>query len=379
MANSSRTNGRKRGRKETDASLDAERAKTDETFAGEDARLEVKADALVEAARRRADSVLNAARLRADQKASAGDRGAEGPQRAAEDAVVAAERLIADAELTVDWIQRRRAFAEILRLERKTTDLRLARERVMSDEEVAARETFLGMVNHDLRTLVGGIALNLALLVKDVPDDERGRRIVKRVNAIERVTGRMNRLVNDLLDIVGIGAGKMSVVQAPHDALALVRDAVTDLAPSASAKGIALSTESTGDALVVPFDHDRVLRVLENLIGNAVKFTPSGGRVLVRVEPTDGVVRFAVEDTGSGVAVEEAPLIFEPFAQGTNLSRQGLGLGLYISKCIVEAHGGKIWLEKTSEQGSVFCFTLPRRTEPAEKGGEATARHETSQ
>jgi len=130
------------------------------------------------------------------------------------------------------------------------------------------------------------------------------------------------------------------------------------MVPSASEKGIALSTELTGHAWVVPFDHDRVLQVLENLLGNAVKFTPSGGRVLLRVEHTDAVVRFTVEDTGPGVA-GAVGAIFEPFAQGTNISREGLGLGLYISRCIVDAHGGKIWVDKTSEEGSVFCFTLP--------------------
>jgi signal transduction histidine kinase len=305
--------------------------------------------------------VLNAARLRADENASAGDRsdrGARQGQRAAEDAALAAERSIADAEISHEREERRRAIGEVFRREREATDLHLSHERVTSDQAVAAREAFLGMVNHDLRTLVGGIALNLALLVKDVVDDERGRRIITRVDAIERFTGRMNRLVDDLLDVVGIQAGKLSVVRAPHDALAVAREAIGDMAPSASAKGIALSPELTGDAVIVPFDHDRVLQTLENLIGNAVKFTPSGGRVLLRVERTDGVVRFTVEDTGPGVA-GDVRAVFEPFAQGTNLSRHGLGLGLYISRCIVDAHGGKIWVDKTSKEGSVFCFTLP--------------------
>jgi len=373
-------------REETDASLDDERAKTDSAFAGADARVGGKADAVVEAARRRADGVLSAARLRADEDAPAND-GDDEPerraQRATEDAALAAERLISDGELAVDRQRRRQAFAEVLRKEREITDLNLDHERVVSDDLLAAREAFLAMVNHDLRTLVAGIGLNLALLVKDVVDVvdvERGRRIVKRVDAIERTSGRMKRLIDDLLDVVGIRAGKLSISRAPQDALAVVRDAIADMAPSASAKGIALATDfrafgEKGDAVVAPFDRDRVLQVLENLVGNAVKFTPSGGRILVRVEPTDGVVRFAVEDTGAGVADREAPVIFEPFAQGKNLSRHGLGLGLYISKCIVEAHGGKIWLEKTSKEGSVFCFTIPRSVAPAATG--AIARPDT--
>lgn len=106
--------------------------------------------------------------------------------------------------------------------------------------------------------------------------------------------------------------------------------------------------------------------MLESLIGNAVKFTPSGGRVLVRVEHADAVVRFAVEDTGPGIA-GGLRAIFEPLAQGANISR--CGLGLCISKCIVDAHGGEIWVDKTSKAGSVFCFTIPRRAEAVDRAG----------
>ncbi len=377
MNRGTQPDGKKPEREETDESLSAEREKTDATLAGDEAGPEARAQSLIEAARRRADEVLIAARLRADEKARAGERsdgGTRQEQRAAEDAALAAERSIADAEISLEQEQRRRVVGEVFRLERAATDLRLSHERVTSDQAVAAREAFLGMVNHDLRTLVGGIALNLALLVKDVVDDERGRRIVMRVDANERFTGRMNRLVDDLLDVVGIQAGKLSVIRAPHDALAVARDAIADMTPSASAKGIALSTELTGDALLVPFDHDRVLQVLENLIGNAVKFTPSGGRVLLRVQSSDTAVRFTVEDTGPGVAGDVRD-IFEPFAQGTNISRHGLGLGLYISKCIVAAHGGTIWLDKTSKEGSVFSFTLPRRAETVDTAADATALH----
>ncbi len=90
-----------------------------------------------------------------------------------------------------------------------------------------------------------------------------------------------------------------------------------------------------------------------------MKLTPAGGRVLVRVPSTEPEVRLTVEDTGPGVAGDVRG-IFEPFAQGTNISRRGLGLGLYISRCIVEAHGGKLWVDKTSGEGSASCFTLPR-------------------
>ena len=357
--------GRTPEREETDASLAAERATTDTTFAGNEASVGDKAGAAIDLARRRADNVLKAVRLRSDE-AHAGDRVDDAnrqKQRAVEDAARAAERVLADSELAGEREQRRRAFAEAVRKERESTDITLGHERVLSDELLAARDALLGTVTHDLRTLVGGIGLNLALLVKDlVVEAERGRRIVKTVEAIERTTERIYSLIDDLADVAGIRAGKLSVSIGSHDAFAVVRDAVADMALFVSGKGIALTTELRGDALVAPFDRDRVLQVIENLVGNAVKFTPSGGRILVRVEPTDAVVRFTVEDTGFGVEAAEVPVIFEAFTQGKNPAPRGLGLGLYISKRIVEAHGGKIWLEKTSKEGggtgSIAAVTL---------------------
>ncbi|HEX6275439.1 MAG TPA: ATP-binding protein, partial [Polyangiaceae bacterium] len=109
----------------------------------------------------------------------------------------------------------------------------------------------------------------------------------------------------------------------------------------------------------VSFDPARVLQVLVNLLSNAIKFTPPNGRVVVGVECIGEELRFKVSDTGEGIPLAKLEAIFERFVQVTEKDRRGVGLGLYISKCIVQGHGGRIWAESTLGTGSTFCFTLP--------------------
>jgi signal transduction histidine kinase len=112
-------------------------------------------------------------------------------------------------------------------------------------------------------------------------------------------------------------------------------------------------------SLLAEFDRERILQVLANLVGNAIKFTQEGGAVSILAEPIGPEVRFTIADNGPGVPAEKVDAIFERYGQSASYDRRGLGLGLYISKCIVEAHGGRIWLEALPGEGSKFFFTLP--------------------
>ena len=169
----------------------------------------------------------------------------------------------------------------------------------------------------------------------------------------------MNRLIGDLIDVASIDAGKLAFQSVSGDSSALVVEAVETFAAAASAKDIALASEVVGEERASAFDHDRMLQVLANLITNALKFTPKGGAIRIRCEYTRRDVRFSVSDNGAGVPAVMLEAIFERFCQAGKHDRRGLGLGLYISKCIVEAHGGKIWAESTPGKGSQFFFTLP--------------------
>jgi signal transduction histidine kinase len=120
-----------------------------------------------------------------------------------------------------------------------------------------------------------------------------------------------------------------------------------------------VKTRLAADPLEAAFDHDRILQVLANLISNSIKFTSQGGEILITGDCVDGSVRLAVADTGSGIPADALESVFERFSQVGKKDRRGLGLGLYISRCIVEAHGGKIWAESTLAAGSRVSFTLP--------------------
>ncbi len=169
----------------------------------------------------------------------------------------------------------------------------------------------------------------------------------------------MNRLIGDLIDVASIDAGKLAITSARGDVAALIAEAVDTFQAAASAKGISLQAEIAEDPLLAEFDHDRMLQVLANVISNAIKFTSQGGSIRVRGERAGDELRFCVSDTGSGIPGNMLEAIFERFWQVGKDDRRGVGLGLYISRCIVEAHGGKIWAESTLGEGSRLCFTLP--------------------
>jgi signal transduction histidine kinase len=150
----------------------------------------------------------------------------------------------------------------------------------------------------------------------------------------------MNRLIGDLVDVASIEAGKILVTPSLQDANALVRESVEAFQPLAPAQGLSLDGATSENPLMARFDHERLLQVVANLLSNAIKFTRPGGRISIRVEPRGQEVHFSVTDTGSGIPKHQLEAVFERFWQARSEDRRGLGLGLYISRCIVEAHGG---------------------------------------
>jgi signal transduction histidine kinase len=185
----------------------------------------------------------------------------------------------------------------------------------------------------------------------------------------------MNRLIQDLLDVARLEAGRLSIEQARVPAERVVSESVEAQKLLASSASIELRLDVARDVPEVWGDLDRLLQVFENLIGNAVKFTQPGGRITVGAAPRDGDVLFWVADTGAGIAAEDLPHLFDRFRQAQKASRRGAGLGLSVVKGIVEAHGGRIWVESTPGRGSTFSFTVPtalraeeRLHEPAPQG-----------
>jgi PAS domain S-box-containing protein len=222
------------------------------------------------------------------------------------------------------------------------------------------RDQVLGVVAHDLRNPLSTILLNAAGLKHHSPDPER--RSQKRSEAIQRAATRMNRLIQDLLDVTVMESGQLTIQRARLSARELIVGAVDMQRPLASSSSVELRVDLDRDVPDIWGDRDRLLQVFENLIGNAIKFTNAGGCITVGATSRDHEVIFRVADTGSGIAPENLTHVFDRFWQATSTNRQGAGLGLPITKGIVEAHGGRIWVESTPHRGTTFSFTIPKAT-----------------
>ena len=342
-------------RERTDLNLQAERERADQALEEDRDALEEAADAIVSRARARADALLLAARAETDRLT--------GPQppastlqrsRALEDHVLGRERDTADRVLRNE----RADHVAILSNERQQTDQSLFHERARSDRALATRDEFMGVISHDLLNLLNAIVGAAALVESGAAEDD-AERVTRHARRIQRAAARMHRLVGDLVDVASIEAGALAVTRVPCDPADVVNEAIETFQSQASGCGVTIAADLAPPLRPVPFDPARILQVLGNLLSNAVKFTPPGGSAAVHVEDRGDDILFAVSDTGPGIPLEELERVFERFVQLASNDRRGFGLGLYISKCIVEGHAGRIWAEKRREGGSTFCFTLP--------------------
>jgi signal transduction histidine kinase len=350
-------------REQTDQSLRREREKTDRALVERKVAAQEDADQVVQRARGNADAVLAAARDKADHRFSS-ETGAVRPDsivedRELEDDVLRTERATADATLHREREETASALARLLPVERDKTDRFLLTERGRSDTEIAHRDDFLGMVSHDLRNLLGGIVMSAAILSEHADDSEGGMEVRSSAARIERYAARMNRLIGDLVDVASLDAGVLAMTRARGDARQLVAEAVDVFRVPAAAKRIDLEVDVAAEELVAEFDHERLLQVFANVISNAIKFTSPDTTVTVRVARDENALHFSVQDRGIGVAADMLQLIFERFWQVNKNDRRGTGLGLYISRCIVEAHGGRIWAESPAGGGTTIHFTIP--------------------
>lgn len=342
-------------REQTDESLRSERETVDEALEDQITALEETADAVVNKARARADEVLAKARTETDRQTHTSDVRSTArveEKRSQEDAIVEEERVVEDRAVSAERAQ----HTALLSAEREETDKDLDEERARSDSTVATRDEFLGAVSHDIRNILHSMVMDATLISQShetLPDKIRmhGRRI-------QRSGARMNRLIGDLVDVASIEAGVLTVAQEVGDPAEVVQEVVDSFESQASASGTSLVAELVQPLPPVPFDPARIVQVLTNLVSNALKFTTQG-KVIVRVERIAEDLRFSVNDTGTGIAEDQLEGIFARFHQITPNDRRGLGLGLFISKSIVQGHGGRIWAESKVAHGSTFYFTIP--------------------
>ena len=267
--------------------------------------------------------------------------------------LMAAERQITDRDLGEERRHTDAAVDHILDL--------LAQEQTAhaaAEKKFATRNEFLAIVSHDLRAPLSTMSVAAAQIWKSAPDDEAGQQIRATTERLRRSVAMMERLIHDLLDFASFEDGALQVRAELQDVATLVNRAAEEFQPLAAAQSLSLRVDVAEGPLLAKFDMDRMLQVLSNLLQNAIKFTPAGGSITVRAAGLGAACIVAVSDTGIGIPANEHRSIFERFRQLDTTDRAGLGLGLYISKWIVEAHGGRIWVERQKGAGSTFYFTL---------------------
>lgn len=230
-------------------------------------------------------------------------------------------------------------------------DVVLERERLASE----ARERLLAVVSHDLRTPLTSMQMSAEIIVRTATDERARRQAMRILSGGERAIA----LIRDLLDVAAMAAGGFQVKLRRQDPNILLQEAATLFRPLATDRSIALEVSPRTGAREVLADPEQATRILGNLIGNALKFTSPGGWVRVSSREAGDELQVCVEDNGPGIAAEALAHLFDSFWQAASESRrEGVGLGLPIVKGLVEAHGGRVWVESEPGKGARFCFTL---------------------
>lgn len=256
----------------------------------------------------------------------------------------------ADTFIALD--QQRKRLAEQYRL--------LQNSEALLREAVQAREDVLAVVSHDVRNFLQSIKSGVQLLGRkpDKLGDEVRAAIHSRLSS---TVDLMTRVIADLLDMTNIRNGQIAVSIKPELLGHLMREAAAVHEPLAEAKGIRLTVACEIPDEVIACDRQRILQVLANLLGNAIKFCRHGDAIVIRASHSGDEICIHVEDSGPGIALDDLPLVFDPYWSGAKDRRSGTGLGLFITKRIIEAHEARIWIDSEVGKGTTVSFTLPRK------------------
>jgi len=242
---------------------------------------------------------------------------------------------------------------------RAATAIENARLYADAQKAIRLREHVLAIVSHDLRNQISVVSMGANQLARKASALD-GIDFKKPIETLQRTANNMQHLVGDLLDMASIQAGRLSIEQQPVEFKPILVESCQSHEPMARAKGLRLLSDLTVGDVEMLCDRDRIVQVLANLLGNAIKLCERGDSITLRAEVRDGDVLVAVSDTGPGIPRDKLQTIFEPYQTIHHHGETGTGLGLYITNSIVQRHGGRIWVESELGVGTTFFFTLPR-------------------
>jgi len=285
-------------------------------------------------------------------------------ERERSDKAFQVEREEEDRARAKERFQQRLLAEALLENERKKTDTNLQEERVQIDVETKAalvtRDQFVAIVSHDLRNPLVAISLGARLMRRDLGKDTVDPvNLLQQLRIIEQSAAGMDRMITALLDVEQMAHDKLILTCERTDIRALLQECMDLFAQVVLSKSFSMTIDTGPEPIFAEVDHDRILQVLSNLIGNSLKFTPNGGTIEFSARKQETQVEISVADNGPGILPQDTQLIFERFTKLTMNDRSGLGLGLFVAKWIVEAHKGRIWVTSDVGKGSTFSFTLP--------------------
>ncbi|HMH26920.1 MAG TPA: HAMP domain-containing sensor histidine kinase, partial [Gemmatimonadaceae bacterium] len=220
-----------------------------------------------------------------------------------------------------------------------------------------ARDELVGVVSHDLRNPVAAVKMLSRMMLRG--PNNGGPESREHIELIAQAAEQMDALIRDLLDVNRLDGGKLVISPVPVDPSVLLTDSLQTLRPLVEEKAISLDLQIETPLPQVMADRERIQQALSNLVGNAIKFSPTGSKIVVGARRAPEDVIISVLDRGKGIAAEHLPRVFDRYWQSSRTDRQGAGLGLAIAKGIVEAHGGRIWIESTPGEGTTASFSLP--------------------
>ena len=379
-------------RGKTDKSLETERGKTDEYLEQKGKTVEEEASETIRLNRLAADKDGESQRAEADldkkhqldvtgTHTSRLDDKILTQERERSDKAKNVERKNEDRARTQERFQKRLIAEALLEHERKETDSNLLEERVridleselksdlLSDETVSheltkgalvTRDQYLSIVSHDLQNPLVAISIGAHLMRRGLSQNAIDTvSLLKNLEIIEQSAAGMDRMISDLLDVERMASDKLILKPERVDVRALLQECVDLFAPVVSSKSFSMTLHICPEPIFADLDHDRILQVLSNLIGNSLKFTPNGGTIELSARKQKSQVEISVIDNGRGIPEQAKAHIFERFSQLKMNDRRGLGLGLFIAKWIVDAHKGRIWVTSDVGKGSTVSFTLP--------------------